>query len=46
MKLKHTLYFKNEEMMETLKGGKRYDPNAPLENKRIDYQSTGSVYEG
>lgn len=37
MKLKHTLYFKNEEMMETLNSGQIYDPNAPLAVKRIDY---------
>ena len=44
--MKHTLYFKKEEQFETLNKGATYDPEAPLEHRKIIYQSTGSVYEG
>lgn len=35
--MKHTLYFKKEELMETLKTGQAYDAKSPLAEVRITY---------
>lgn len=46
MQIKHTQYFKKEELFETLQPGQKYNPNAPVEQKTIQYKTTGSVYQG
>lgn len=44
--MKHTMYFKKEELMETLRKGQKYNSKGKIEQKTITYASTGSVYEG
>lgn len=40
------MYFKKEELLETLQKGQKYDPKGKIEQKTIDYATTGSLYEG
>lgn len=37
MQIKHTQYFKKEELFETLKPGQKYNPKATIEKRTIEY---------
>jgi len=46
MQIANGIYFRREEIFETLKENESYDANAPLNEVKIQFKTTGSVYEG
>lgn len=47
MQMANGIYFKREELFETLQDkNAKYDPNQPQKDVRIEYESTGAVYQG
>ena len=46
MQIANGIYFRREEIFETLKEGENYDGNTSLSEVKIQYKSTGSIYEG
>lgn len=46
MQMANGMYFKRDEIFETLREGESYNNMLPLNNVKIQYKSTNAVYEG